>query len=237
MNDVFTSWVVMMADSWHASIRAAEKTHQLCGASGLLSLLNRRLVSVYMHAWYTLVVETSLYHYHHRRSMATGNLLRIANALIKYIAGRWFQAFRLQRKGNRITQRSLVGHSFLHLRSYAEDTATQRRLADGDMHVDVNVNVNVDSETLTGYNSANVSELFPFDPPLLTNTTILTRKISHTARIHRKHHQRLAQAFATWTRKAKIFSHISDLASLSCRVLVNLSRAPHLVTVTNLKPR
>jgi len=54
--------------------------------------------------------------------------------------------------------------------------------------------------------------------------------------LQRKRGKGLRRAFAMWTRKAKIFSHISDLASLSCRILVNLSRAPHLVTVTNLDP-
>ena len=61
---------------------------------------------------------------------------------------------------------------------------------------------------------------------------------NRTADIVFRHSQRRCNiSFAIWTRKAKIFSHISDLASLSCRILVNLSRAPHLVTVTNLDPR
>ena len=39
-----------------------------------------------------------------------------------------------------------------------------------------------------------------------------------------------------WTRKANVYAHISDLASLSCRVLVNWPNAPQYVAVTNLDP-
>jgi len=182
LTSVFTAWVVMMAESWHASIAATEKTNQLCGGTGVLATRYRRLVSEHVRAWFLFVVEILSC----RRAMAKERLMKVEEQCIKLVGQHWLSTAKIWRKGQSITRKALLRGSFLRLVAYVEGAVVRRRRC----------------------------------------TDLM---LQHAQ-------ARCKSALGTWARKARIFSHISDLASLSCRILVRLSRASHLVTVTNLDP-
>jgi hypothetical protein len=179
---IFTAWVVMMADSWHASIAATEKMNQLCGHAGLLATRYRRLITEHVHAWFSFVAEQLST----RREIAEGRWFKVDHSQSKLIGQHWFSTARLWRKGASITRRALLHGSFSRLIDYVEGAVVRRRRC--------------------------------------------------TDLMRRKTQARCKAALGTWTRKARIFSHITDLASLSCRILVRRSCDTHLVTVTNLDP-
>ena len=179
---IFTSWVVMMADSWHASIAATEKANQLCDHTGLLATRYRRLIAEHVHAWFSFVAKQLST----GREIAQGRLFKVDPSQSKLIGQHWFSTARLWRKGALITRRALLHGSFSRLVDYLEGAVVRRRRC--------------------------------------------------TDLMRRQAQARCKAAFGTWTRKARIFSHITDLASLTCRVLVRRSSDSHLVTVTNLDP-
>ena len=171
----------MMADSWHASIAATEKTNQLCGHAGLLATRYRRLIAERVHAWFSFVAEQL----NIRREIAEGRWFKV-DSQSKLIGQHWFSTARLRRKGALITRRALLHGSFSRLVDYVEGVIVRRRRC--------------------------------------------------TDLMRRKKQARCKAALGTWTRKARIFSHITDLASMSCRILVRRSCDSQLVTVTNLDP-
>ena len=66
--------------------------------------------------------------------------------------------------------------------------------------------------------------------------TAVLQRLRAAEAAHCKQKKLYAHTFGLWARKAKLFSHIADLASLSCRVIVNTASRPKFVTVTNLCP-
>ena len=66
--------------------------------------------------------------------------------------------------------------------------------------------------------------------------TAVLQRLRAAEAAHCKQKKLCAHSFELWARKAKLFSYIADLASLSCKVLVNTASRPKFVTVTNLCP-